>query len=58
LIKFLIIFILFSSVSFAQEKSELLEVGTSSSNIKALKEIKFVSYNIRWRGGEDLKKTC
>lgn len=39
--------------------STLLETGTTSTVRKALpanSEIKVVSYNIRWRGGEELKK--
>lgn len=41
------------------DDKQLLEIG-SGLKLRALdvrpKEIKFLSYNIRWRGGEDLKK--
>lgn len=41
------------------DDKQLLEIG-SGLRLRALdlrpKEIKFLSYNIRWRGGEDLKK--
>jgi endonuclease/exonuclease/phosphatase family metal-dependent hydrolase len=39
--------------------SNLLEIGThapSGKDLAAPAEIKFVSYNIRWRGGEDLQR--
>lgn len=61
-IKLLVVFVLFSSVSFGQSKTGdgvLLEAGnfankTDKQNIQS--EIKIVSYNMRWRGGDDLKK--
>lgn len=55
--------VLFSStIVFPQQRSndgaELLEVGRAGALVsapKALAEIKIVSYNIRWRGGDDLE---
>lgn len=43
----------------AQEAGQLLETGGGASvtkHARAGDELKIVSYNIRWRGGEDLKK--
>lgn len=45
----------------ARSSKELLETGSFAPNDKALKAakpetLKIVSYNIRWRGGEDLEK--
>ena len=57
---------LLSATSFSQSPSaidkdnpDLLEVGTASNATsvdKAAKEFKVVSYNIRWRGGDELRE--
>lgn len=57
-LKFIIVSVFFSHVLFAQSRNEtLLEVGVNQNqhgNVSS--QIKIVSYNIRWRGGDDLKK--
>ena len=45
--------------SFARDvvnDENFLEVSTKKTNDKTPNEIKIVSYNMRWRGGDDLKK--
>lgn len=57
--KVLIIFVFLSSIAFVQSKSRfepLLEIGNLTNEVhKTPDEIKIVSYNMRWRGGDDLK---
>lgn len=61
-IKLLVVFFSFLSLSFGQGKTNseaLLEVGNFANRIDKQyiqRGIKIVSYNIRWRGGDDLKK--
>lgn len=54
----LIVFAFLSSILFAQSKNTyaLFDVVSNKTNNNAPNEIKIVSYNIRWRGGDDLKK--
>lgn len=60
LARLLIVFVFLLSTTFVQSKvrfEPLLEVGNITSDThKTPDEIKIVSYNMRWRGGDDLKK--
>lgn len=62
IIRLVIVFILFSTALSAQDKNHsgmLLEVGHFADKTEkqsSQNEIKIVSYNMRWRGGDDLKK--
>lgn len=55
-LKLIVVFVFLSRVLFAQTEA-LMEAGSFRSQHGTLSsEIKIVSYNIRWRGGNDLKK--
>jgi len=57
LIKLLFFIFVLASASFAQSNEDLLEFeNRTNEKTKRPNEIKIVSYNIRWRGGDDLKK--
>lgn len=48
-----------SLLPIAKDNSDLLEVGSASNPTpqdKAPREFKILSYNIRWRGGDDLRE--